>query len=253
MNNTMELLREMKLNGFLRGIEEQRTSTLYSDLSFDERIAHLVDKEYNLRCNKKIQRNLQRAKLKHNASVEDLDFQTKRGLKKVQIAELSQCHWVKSGTNLLVVGPTGVGKTFVACALANSACRRGYSARYEKTANVILSLAQSRADGSYSKQQRALSSVQVLILDEWLRDGLTPLQAREILDMLDDRHQRTATIFVSQLPIDKWHQLIDDPTIADAILDRVVHNAQRVELNGESMRKLLSKSGKDSTVSVEGG
>ena len=220
-------------------IDEQRCSSLYNDLSFDERIGHLVNKEYSMRHNKKINRFISSAKLKLSASIEDIDFSTKRSFTKATILEYSQNKWLENRQNLIITGPTGVGKTFIACALGNAICRNGISVKYERTSNLMSDLMSARLDGSYAKLHKAILKSRLLILDEWLRDRLNPIQAREFLDIIDDRYRISSTIFVSQIPVDKWHSCIEDPTIADAILDRVVHNSTRLDLKGDSMRKIL--------------
>ena len=206
MNQTIELLRSMNLKGFLAAIEEQQQSSLYRDLSFEERIAHLVDKEYVMRHNRKIQRYLSEAKLKQRASIEEIDFNTTRGLPKSVVAELDKTQWIISGNNLIITGPTGVGKTFLSCAIGNSACRKGFSVKYEKTSALLSAFHTAQLDGSAMKTNKSLAKVKVLVLDEWLRDRFNAAQARIMLDIIDDRYQRASTIFVSQLPTDKWHQ-----------------------------------------------
>lgn len=239
MIQTIELLRSMKLNGFIAGIKEQQDSALYRDLSFEERIAHLVDKEYLLRRNRKIQRNISSARFRQNASIEELDFNTRRGLSKSTIAAFDKEQWLNAGNNLIITGPTGVGKTFLACALGNSVCRKGYNVKYEKSSALLSALHTAQLEGSLYKVIKQLTKVKLLILDEWLRDRLNPTHARVMLDIIDERYNRASTVFVSQFPTDKWHQLIDDPTIADAILDRILHNSNKLTLSGETMRKIM--------------
>lgn len=234
-------LREMRLTGLLNAFEEQQHNTQFQELSFEERFAFIIDKEYILRKNRALARNLKQAKLKQLASMEDIDFEPRRGIKRAEILELSHCNWIAQKLNLALTGLTGVGKSFIACALADKACKLGYRALYTKTPALITQLLLARADGSYPKLAARLQKTHVLILDEWLRDPLSPEHAREILDLLDDRYQHASIIFASQLPMDKWHLNIQDPTIADAVLDRIFHNSLKIPLKGETMRKRHNK------------
>ena len=174
------------------------------------------------------------------ATMEDLDLSARRGLKRAQVLQLAQSEWVGKHLNLLVLGATGAGKTFLICALARAACEAGYMVRYERTSRLLQALELAHADGSYPQVMRQLAGVQLLILDDWLRDPLSRSQARELLEILDDRYGRSATAVVTQVPVADWHSRIPDPTLSDAVLDRLVHNAYRLELEGESMRKVHS-------------
>lgn len=238
---TLQQLREMRLTGFVHAFQEQQENTQFQQLSFEERFAFIVDKEYLLRKNRTLARNIKQAKLKQPASIEDIDFELPRGLKRAQLLELSHCNWIAQHLNLAITGRTGVGKSFLACALADKACRLGYHALYTKTAALLSEILLARADGSYAKLAAKLQKIHLLILDEWLRDPLSPEHAREILDLLDDRYNCASTLFASQLPRDNWHEQILDPTIADAILDRIIHNSLELRLKGESVRKQRSK------------
>jgi len=238
---TTQQLREMRLTGLLNAFEEQLQNTQFQELSFEERFAFIIDKEYILRKNRALARNLKQAKLKQLASLEDIDFEPRRGIKRAEILELSHCNWLAQKLNLAITGPTGVGKSFIACALADKACKLGYRALYTKTSPLITQLLLARVDGSYPKLAARLQKTNLLILDEWLRDPLSPEHAREILDLLDDRYQHASIIFASQLPMDKWHLNIQDPTIADAVLDRILHNSVKIQLKGDSMRKRHNK------------
>lgn len=220
---------------------EQHEQPTYHDLSFDERFALLVEREHIRRQNQRLKRRLKQAQLFMGATLSEVDFQVTRGLKKAQFLDWTQGQWLTQHLNLIMVGPTGVGKTFLACTLADHLCKHGQSVRYFKTANLIAELKFAKADGSFPKFRKQLAAFDLLILDEWLRDHLTPNDAREILDLLDDRFRHASCLFASQFPIKEWHQKIQDSTLADAILDRIVHDSLKLALKGESMRKLTSQ------------
>lgn len=240
INQTMEKLVSMRLSGLVQALKAQLENPAYQDLPFEHRIADLVDTEYLKRQNTKLQKRIREARLKQNAAIEDVDFQAERKLSKTKLLELATCSWVQSKLNLCILGPTGVGKTFIACALGNKACRAQLSTFYIKTPELVTKLLVAKADGSYPKLAAKLAKYNLLIIDEWLRDPLPAQQSRDILDIIDDRFRNNSTIFVAQIPINEWYQHISDPTIADAILDRVVHDSIRLELCGESMRKKTS-------------
>ena len=241
MQQTIEQLKDLKLHGFLEAWCEQHEQPTYHDLSFDERFALLVEREHIRRQNQRLKRRLKQAQLFMGATLSEVDFQVARGLKKAQFLDWAQGQWLAQHLNLIMVGPTGVGKTFLACTLADHLCKHGQSVRYFKTANLIAELKFAKADGSFPKFRKQLAAFDLLILDEWLRDHLTLNDAREILDLLDDRFRHASCLFASQLPIKEWHQKIQDPTLADAILDRIVHDSLKLTLKGESMRKLTSQ------------
>jgi DNA replication protein DnaC len=240
MQQTIEQLKNLKLNGLLEAWAEQQAQPTYQDLAFDERFALLVEREYIRRQNQRLQRRLKQAQLFIGASLADIDFAVPRGLKKTQFLEWAQGQWLTKHLNLIILGPTGVGKTFLACTLADHLCKQGHTVRYLKTAELISQLQLAKADGSFPQFRKQLASFNLVILDEWLRDELNSNQARELLDFLDDRYRSASCLFVSQFPIHDWHQKIQDPTLADAILDRIVHDSLRLPLKGESMRKLTS-------------
>lgn len=238
---TINKLKEMRLLGMATAFEDQLQTPDIGDLSFEERLGFLVDREQTQRDNRRLKTRLTKAKLKQQACLEDIDYSGNRGLDKSQMLQLASCEWIKGAHNLLVCGPTGVGKTYLACALAQKACREGYSAVYHRLPRLMGDLTIAKGDGRYSKLLLSLSKIDLIILDDW---GIAPLSAdnrRDLLEILDDRYERKSTLITSQLPVDKWHRYLEDPTLADAILDRVVHNAYRIEIQGESMRKRKRK------------
>jgi len=237
IEQTIEKLKEMRLSTFARALCAQMESSQYSAMTFDERLSFLVDEEFLARENRRLERNLRQAKLKQSVSVEDIDFDTPRGLKRTQIMEFAECNWITQNHSLIITGPTGAGKSFLACALGDKACKLGLKVHYTKTSDLARKLVVARADGSYPTLINRLVKTQLLIVDEWLRDPLDQELARELLDLIDDRFRKASFIFISQLPVADWHKHIDDPTLADAILDRVIHDSHRVALSGESMRK----------------
>ena len=229
-----EKLLSLKLYGMAKSLEEK-------PLDFEEGLNLLLDKEIAFRQDKQLRMLLLKAKLKYsNACVEEIDFKADRGLGKSQITELSSNGWIKKSRNIILTGPTGAGKTYLACALGNSACRNGISARYIRLPRLLSEMKISRADGSYLKLLNKLSKVRLLIIDDWGINLLDEMQRRDILEIFEDRHQLCSTIITAQVPVDKWHEVIGEPTIADAILDRIVHNAYQIKLTGESMRKKMS-------------
>jgi len=242
----LDKLSQLGLAGFRTALEEQRHNPQYADLTFEERLGLLLDIEATRRTNNRLTRRIQAARFPLTATMLDLDLSARRGLKRAQVLHLAQSEWVNQRLNLLVLGATGVGKTFLTCALGRAACEAGYTVRYERTSRLLQALALAQADGSYPQLMRQLARVHLLILDDWLRDPLSRPQARELLEILDDRYGRSATAVVTQVPVADWHSRIPDPTLSDALLDRLIHNAYRLELEGESMRKVHSPLPSDS-------
>jgi DNA replication protein DnaC len=236
----LDKLSKLHLSGFRAALEEQLHNPQYAELSFEERLGLLVDIETTRRANNSLRRRIQAAHFPIVATIEDLDLSAKRGLNRGQVLQLAQSEWVSRHLNLLILGATGVGKTYLACALGRAACQAGCKVRYERTSRLLQSLELAHADGSYPQLLRTLARTHLLVFDDWLRDPLSRSQARDLLEILDDRYGRSATMVVTQVPVTEWHIRIPDPTLSDAVLDRLIHNAYRLELQGESMRKVHS-------------
>lgn len=234
---TVEKLITMKLHGMAKAAQEQIKNRAYKDISFEERLGMLVDREMDSRHDRKLRTLLTKARFRYQgASVEDINFTAKRGITKDVILSLSLNGWIKDKRNIIITGSTGVGKTYMACALGNSACRAGLSTYYARLPRLFQELKISKADGSYSKLLQKLSRVNLLIVDDW---GLSPLadtERRDFLEIMEDRYNVRSTIISSQIPVEQWHDLIGEPTIADAICDRLIHNAHKIKLTGKSMR-----------------
>jgi len=233
----LEQLTTLGLSGVRTALEAQQHNPQYAELTFEERLGLLLEVECTRRADSRLRRHLQAAHFALPATIEELKFPSSRGLDRRRVLELAQAEWIPRHLNTLVLGPTGAGKTFLACALGHAACRQGFTVRYERTSRLLHTLHLAQADGSYAKLLASLARLPLLILDDWLRDPVTRVQARDLLEILDDRYGRTATLIATQIPVADWHARIPDPTLADAILDRLVHNAYRFELKGESMRK----------------
>jgi DNA replication protein DnaC len=234
---TMEKLHTMKLHGMADAFRAQLETTDASQLSFEERFAMLVDRQWLWRENRALARRLQAARLKERGVIEDIDYQHPRGLDRKLLRTLASSEWVRQNQNVLFIGPTGIGKSWLACALAQKACRDGFSVLHKRTTELFRELAVAHADGSIGRLLLRLSRIDVLLLDDFAMAPLKDSERRDLLELCDDRYQRRSLILTSQVPVAHWHEQIGDPSIADSILDRLIHNAYRIELKGESMRK----------------
>lgn len=238
---TLEKLYALKLNGMAQAWDEQRQQPHSADLSFDDRLGLLVERQWIWKENRALATRLQYAGLKQSACLEDVDFRHPRGLKRAVVDQLASCEWIRHRHHCLITGPTGVGKSYLACALAHKACREGFRALYAYMPKLFRELTLAQADGSLTRLLKKLARVDLLVIDDW---GLTPLkpdQYRLFLEILDDRQGTGAVLLTSQYPVNTWHELIGDPTVGDAILDRLVHSAYKLELKGDSLRKKQDK------------
>lgn len=237
---TLDKLQSLGLTGMRKALDEQLRLPDCQSLGFDERLALLVDRELTERDDRRLRTRLRQARLRHNACLEDLDYRQPRGLDKTLMARLATCQWITEHLNLLITGPTGVGKSWLACALAHQACRHGLRTHYLRLPRLFQDLALAKADGRYPKLLARLAKTDLLLLDDF---GLAPLadeQRRDLLEIIEDRHDARSTLVISQLPVEHWHQALGDATLADAILDRLVHSAYKITLQGDSMRKRRS-------------
>ena len=241
--DTVRKLNEMKLFGMVQGFENQTTSAGAMHLSFEERFGLLVDQEMTYRDNRRLMGLLRNAKLRENACVEDIDYREGRGLDRSEVASLALCNWIGHGTNLIITGPTGSGKTWLACALGNQACRLGLSVLFQRLPLLLEDMAVSHGDGSFRKRLAQVAKVDLLILDDFGMATLSAVGRNDLLEVIEQRCGKRSTLITSQLPVNRWHDYLSggNPTVADAILDRLVSGANRIELKGESMRKRRTK------------
>ncbi len=234
----IEQLRALRLTAFSQALEQQRQQpTTYAELGFEERLTLLLDHELLGRENNRINRLRKQAKFRLSAQPEKLDYAPERGLKKANFAELFSGNYLKRQQNILITGATGCGKTYLACALGEQAIRQQHNVKYYRLGRPLDALAAARVDGSYTQLMSKLAKVSLMVLDDWGLEKLSAKQASDLLEVMEDRYQLSSTVIASQIPIEEWHQLIPNPTIADALLDRLIHNGQRIALKGESLRK----------------
>jgi DNA replication protein DnaC len=245
-NPTLEKLHLLRLTGMAEALQEQLKNPL-PDLDFESRLGLLIEREWYLRENRRLKRRLTQAKLQQTACIEDIDYSHSRGLNKSNILELARGQWVHQHLNLLITGSTGCGKTYIACAMAHKACLIGFTSRYYRLPRLWNELKMAKANGSYSSWLAQLAKVDLLVLDDWGLVSPDEEQRRDLLEILDDRYQQRSTIITSQLPTTHWHEHLNDATLADAILDRLLHNAVRVELKGDSLRKSKNALQKENT------
>lgn len=250
LEQTLTQLRELRLTGMADALDEQRAVPDVQSLSFEDRLALLVEREVTVRQDRRLSRLLRQAKLRLPATIEDLDLRSPRGLDRSVILRLAGCDWIRNHQVVLITGATGTGKTYLACALAQAACRQGISSRYLRLTQLIEDMALARTDGSYPKLMNRLQKTELLAIDDY---GLAPLnqtERRDLLEVIEDRSGRRATLLASQLPLEHWHEVIGDATFADAILDRLVHHAHRISLKGPSMRRKEPRTNPTKTVSA---
>ncbi|MGH8525729.1 MAG: IS21-like element helper ATPase IstB [Gammaproteobacteria bacterium] len=237
VQETLEKMRAMKLSALAEAFEEQLRSAPYAELSFEERVGILIDTEWTARENRKLARRLKAAKMRHSASLENINFKTARGLNRQQILTLGSGAWIAEPHNVILIGPTGIGKSFLSCAFVERACRRGFNPYYIRAPRLLHELAIGRGDGSYIRVLTRLAKFDLLAIDDWLLAPLKDPERRDLMEVIEDRSERASTLIASQLPIKDWHAAIGDPTHADAICDRLLHNAHHIELKGPSMRQ----------------
>ena len=239
--HTLERLHSLRLTGMAEALHQQQIQPQMQQLSFEERLAMLVDHELLDRDNRRLTRLLKAARLRVNACVEEIDYQHPRGIDRAYLTSLTQCQWIERGQNMCITGPTGCGKTWLACALGNQACRQGHSVRYLRLPRLFEQLRIAHGDGSYTRLMNQLAKVELIILDDWGIQKLNAPQRNDLMEVIEDRNGQSSTLIASQLPIENWHDVIGEATLADAILDRLIHNAHRLQLTGESMRKKQMK------------
>jgi len=237
IEQTLEKLHAMKLSAMADAVQHQRQTDEAATLSFEDRLGLLVDTEWTAREQRTLQRRLQTAKLRYPATLEAVDFTHARRLNRQQVLTLGSCTWLAERHNLLITGPTGIGKSFLACAFVERACRRGFTARYLRMPRLLHEIAVGRGDGSYTRLLARLAKLDLLAIDDWLLAPLRDAERRDLTEVIEDRAERASTLVASQLPVTDWHAVIGDPNQADAICDRVLHDAHRIDLKGPSMRR----------------
>lgn len=237
MEQTLDKMNTMKLSGMTAALREQLGSAPHARLAFDERLGLLVDAEWSAREQRKLKTRLHAAKLRYAATLEDVDFKHPRGLDRQVVLSLGSCGFVQSRHNVVIVGPTGIGKSYLACALVERACRRGHKAAYVRLPRLLQQLAIARGDGSYARILDRMARLDLLAIDDWLLAPLRDAERRDLVEVVEDRSERASTLIASQLPAKDWHASIGDPNLADAICDRLLHNAHRIEMKGPSMRR----------------
>lgn len=247
----LDKLVSLKLSGMKEALREQQVSCQYNACSFEERLALLVDHEMVLREERCLKRRIKEAHFGQRAILADVDMSAARGLERGLMLSLAQGDWVRQHLNVIITGATGVGKTYLASALGYCGCEQGFSVRYFKTSRLLNEIVASYADGSWGKMLDSLARIRLLIMDDWLRDRLNTDQVRNLLEIFDDRWQKGATILISQIPIGQWHERMGEPTLADAVLDRLVHNSYRIEMKGDSKRKQVAKDKKQEITNKE--
>ncbi len=230
-------LQTLRLSGMLHALAEQSSMPNINQLSFEERFSLIVDREDVERRNKSFNNRLRKGKLKENACIEDIDFNPKRSISKTTILKFVSCEWVQGHQNILVTGSTGAGKTYMACALAQAACRHGYTILYVRIPRFLRTLEVARADGSYDKLLQSLQKTDLILFDDFGQTKLQTEEARDLLEIMDDRHATRSCIITSQLDSSKWYELVPDPTIADSLFDRIIHRSHKIDIKGPSMRK----------------
>jgi len=239
---TLDKMNAMKLVGMVDAFQQQLRAGEHARLSFEERLGLLIDGEWSAREQRKLTRRLRVAKLRYAASLEDVNFKHPRALDRQQVLSLGSCDWIQNRHNLVITGPTGIGKSYLACAFVERACRRGFSASYLRLPRLLQQLAVARGDGSYERVLARLAKLDLLAIDDWLLAPLRDAERRDLIEVIEDRSERASTLIASQLPSKNWHAVIGDPNLADSICDRLLHNAHRIELKGPSIRNTRTDS-----------
>lgn len=233
---TLDKMNQMKLSGMAEAFQQQQRGSEHARLSFEERLGLLVDAEWSAREHRKLTRRLRFAKLRYQASLEDVNFKHPRGLDRQQVLSLGDCGWLQSRHNLIITGPTGIGKSYLACAFVERACRRGFSSSYLRLPRLLQQLAVARGDGSYERVLAGIARLELLAIDDWLLAPLRDSERRDLIEVVEDRSERASTLIATQLRSKDWHPVIGDPNLADSICDRLLHNAHRIDLKGPSIR-----------------